>query len=246
MRIMRSLKERCITAIAVASEADLDAWHARYADEVVNIGPAPAAESYLVVDKIIAAAKESGADAIHPGYGFLAENADFAERCQAEGIVFIGPTPESIRAMGDKAAARHLAEEAGLPVVPGIADLAHEGDLMVTAAAIGYPLLLKPSAGGGGKGMVIVEQASALDAAAASARRLALAAFGDDRLLLERFVHPARHVEIQVFGDGQGDVVALGERECSLQRRHQKVVEECPSPLSLWLSASACQRLPLT
>ena len=229
VRVIRTLKTLGIKSVAVVSEADRGALHARLADEVVEIGPAAARESYLNQDRIIAAAKESGAQAIHPGYGFLSENATFSERCDQEGIVFIGPTAESIRAMGDKAAARDLAVEAGVPVVPGRNDLETDEQLLAAVDEIGLPLLLKPSAGGGGKGMTVVREKGQMLEAAATGRRLALAAFGDDTLIAERFVRPARHIEIQVFADGEGEVVALGERECSLQRRHQKVVEECPS-----------------
>ncbi len=231
VRVIHSLKALGIQSVAVCSEADRGALHARLADEVLEIGPAPARESYLDQDRIIAAAKASGAEAIHPGYGFLSENAEFSERCDHEGIVFIGPSAASIRAMGDKAAARDLAAEAGVPVVPGRSEIAGDEDLLAAADEVGFPLLLKPSAGGGGKGMTVVRRREDLVEAAAAGRRLAKAAFGDDRLIVERFVRPARHVEVQVFGDGAGRAVAIGERECSLQRRHQKVVEECPSPV---------------
>ncbi len=230
VRIIRTLRQLGIEVVALASDADTEAQHVRLADKVVNIGPAPAISSYLDMDKVLLAAKETQCCAIHPGYGFLAENADFAARCQDEGIVFVGPRAESILAMGDKARARDLAMAAGVPVVPGKNDVSAE-DLEAAAVEVGRPLLLKPSAGGGGKGMVIVREGDDVAAAAVAARRVAKAAFGDDRLIVERFVHPARHVEIQVFADRHGGAVALGERECSLQRRHQKVVEECPSPV---------------
>ncbi|MCB9830950.1 MAG: ATP-grasp domain-containing protein [Planctomycetes bacterium] len=231
VRVIHSLKTLGIRSVAVHSEADRGALHVRLADEAIEIGPAPARESYLDQDRVIAAARESGAQAIHPGYGFLSENAEFSARCEREGLVFIGPSAESIRAMGDKAAARDLAERAGVPVVPGRSEIAGDDELLAAADEVGFPLLLKPSAGGGGKGMTVVHRREDLIEAAAAGRRLARAAFGDDRLIVERFVRPARHVEIQVFGDGAGRAVAIGERECSLQRRHQKVVEECPSPV---------------
>ncbi len=239
IRIMRTLRQMHIEIVALASDADLDAAHVRLADQVVHIGAAPASQSYLDMDKVIQAAKETDSCAIHPGYGFLSENAAFAQRCADEGIVFIGPSAESIIAMGDKSRARDIAVEAGVPVVPGCNDV-EEGDLAAAAKEVGRPLLLKPSAGGGGKGMVVVNDGENVLEAAVAARRVALAAFGDDRLIVERFVHPARHVEIQVFADGHGNAVALGERECSLQRRHQKVVEECPSPAT---SSAVRQRM---
>ncbi|MCA9319276.1 MAG: ATP-grasp domain-containing protein, partial [Planctomycetes bacterium] len=232
VRIARSLREAGIWVIAVYSEADRDALHVRVADQAVCIGGAAASQSYLVPERLLEAAAATQACAIHPGYGFLAENAAFSETCEKAGLVFIGPTGASIRAMGDKSAARELAQEADVPVVPGHRDVS-DADLERVAKEVGFPLLLKPSAGGGGKGMHRVESAARLVESARAARREARASFGDDRLIVERYVHPARHIEIQVFADGRGEVLALGERECSLQRRHQKVVEECPSPVLL-------------
>lgn len=227
-RILRSLREEGIASVAVASEVDRDALFVRLADEVVFIGPAAPQASYLSVDRILAAAESTGADAIHPGYGFLAERADFAEAVERAGLVFIGPTPTSIALMGDKSRAMEAAMEAGVPVLPGRRDV-KDPELAEAAKDLGFPLLIKPSAGGGGKGMRRVDSLEVLEEAASQARREAKAAFGDDRLILERWVHPARHIEVQVVGDGRGAVAALGERECSLQRRHQKILEECPS-----------------
>ncbi len=228
VRIFRSLREEGIRSVAVASEADRDALFVGVADEVVFIGPAAPQASYLSRERILAAAESTGAEAIHPGYGFLAERADFAEAVEKAGLVFIGPTPASIDLMGDKSRAMEAAAEAGVPVLPGRRDVADD-ELEAAARKLGLPLLIKPSAGGGGKGMRRVEDFESLRDAASQARREAKAAFGDDRLILERWVHPARHIEVQVVGDGKGAVVALGERECSLQRRHQKILEECPS-----------------
>ena len=228
VRIIHSLRQLGLRSVALASDADREALHARLADEVVDIGPAPAAESYLDMEKVLGAARDCSCCAIHPGYGFLSENADFAARCAEEGFVFIGPSAEAMLAMGDKSRARDIATSAGVPVVPGVSDVPPEG-LGDAAAEVGFPLLLKPSAGGGGKGMVVINRMEELQEGAETARRVAMAAFGDDRLIVERFVHPARHIEIQIFADRHGEAVALGERECSLQRRHQKVVEECPS-----------------
>jgi 3-methylcrotonyl-CoA carboxylase alpha subunit len=230
-RVIRTARRLGIATVAVYSDADRDALHVRSADEAVRIGPAPARDSYLRGDVIIAAARATGAEAIHPGYGFLSENAEFAEACAAAGIVFIGPLPHSIRAMGGKSAAKALMEKAGVPVVPGY----HGADQTIGVFAeharrIGYPILVKASAGGGGKGMRIVERESDLAEAIAAARREAAAAFGDDRVLIEKYLLRPRHIEVQVFGDSHGDVVHLCERDCSLQRRHQKVVEEAPAP----------------
>ncbi len=229
VRILRSLREEGIASVAVASEVDRDALFVRIADEVAFIGPAAPQASYLSGSRILAAAESTGADAIHPGYGFLAERAEFAEAVEKAGLVFIGPTPASIALMGDKSRAMEAAALAGVPVLPGRRDV-DDAELEAAAKELGFPLLIKPSAGGGGKGMRRVENPAALLDAACQARREAKAAFGDDRLILERWVHPARHIEIQVVGDGRGAVAALGERECSLQRRHQKILEECPSP----------------
>jgi 3-methylcrotonyl-CoA carboxylase alpha subunit len=230
-RIIRTARRLGIRSVAVYSEADRAARHVRLADEARLIGPAPARESYLKIEALIAAARESGAEAVHPGYGFLAENADFAEACGVAGLVFVGPPPAAIRAMGSKSEAKRLMIESGVPVVPGYHEAAQDKKRFHAAAAeIGYPVLVKASAGGGGKGMRIVEREDGLDAALDSARREAASAFGDERLLLERYLLRPRHVEIQLFADGHGNAVHLFERDCSIQRRHQKVIEEAPAP----------------
>jgi len=229
-RIIETARGLGIRCIAVHSDADADARHVALADRAVNIGPAPARESYLRIPAIIEAARAEGADAIHPGYGFLAENADFAQACIDAGLVFVGPPVAAIRAMGDKGAARALAEAAGVPVLPGATGEGLDAAALAREATrIGFPLVVKPVAGGGGKGMRIVADEAALDAALAAARREAAAAFGDDRLVLERWLDRPRHVEVQVFADRAGNVVHLFERDCSVQRRHQKVVEEAPA-----------------
>lgn len=229
-RVIRTLRELGIRSVAVYSDADADAAHVREADDAVRIGPAPAAESYLDIDAVIAAARTSGAQAIHPGYGFLSESVGLAEACAESGIVFIGPSVEALQIMGDKARARDHVMRYGVPVVPGFdARGLSDAEIAEEAARVGFPLLVKPSAGGGGKGMEVVSDAAGLAGALASARRVAAAAFGDDSLILERLIRRPRHIEVQVFGDAHGTVVALGERECTLQRRHQKVIEEAPS-----------------
>ncbi|MFF2390874.1 acetyl/propionyl/methylcrotonyl-CoA carboxylase subunit alpha [Agromyces sp. NPDC058104] len=232
VRVIRTLRRLGIRSIAVFADADADAPHVRLADEAVRIGPAPAAESYLDPARIVAAARESGAQAIHPGYGFLSEHAGFAAACRDAGIVFVGPGVEALDVMGDKIRAKRHVEASGVPTVPGIADpTLDDAALAAAGESIGYPLLVKPSAGGGGKGMQIARDARELATAIPAARRVALAAFGDDTLLLERLIERPRHIEVQVLADEYGEVVHLGERECSLQRRHQKVIEEAPSPL---------------
>lgn len=229
-RIIRTLRTLGIRSVAVYSDADADAPHVREADEAVRIGGAAAAESYLDIDAVIGAARATGAEAIHPGYGFLSESVGLAEACAESGIVFIGPSVEALQIMGDKAKARDHVVRSGVPVVPGFdARGLSDAEIAEEAAAIGFPLLVKPSAGGGGKGMEVVADAAALDSALASARRVARSAFGDDALILERLIRRPRHIEVQVFGDTHGTVIALGERECTLQRRHQKVIEEAPS-----------------
>lgn len=231
MRIARTCRALGVRVVAVYSEADRAALHVRAADEAYCIGPAPARESYLNIDAIVAAARESGAEAIHPGYGFLSENAAFAARVAAAGIAFVGPPAEAIRAMGDKAEAKRLMEAAGVPTVPGYqGEDQSDARLAVEAERIGFPLLIKASAGGGGRGMRAVEEPVRFTEQLAGARREALSAFGDDRVLLERLVQRGRHVEVQVFADQHGHCLYLGERDCSAQRRHQKVVEEAPSP----------------
>jgi acetyl-CoA/propionyl-CoA carboxylase, biotin carboxylase, biotin carboxyl carrier protein len=232
LRVIRTLHSLGIRAVAVYSDADAHAPHVRAADVAVRLGPAPAAQSYLSIPAVLAAVRATGAQAVHPGYGFLAENAAFATACADAGVVFVGPPPSAIAAMGDKIRAREAATAAGVAVVPGAsgAGLA-DRNLAEVAAQVGYPVLLKPSAGGGGKGMREVHDPAALPDAVAAARREARASFGDDTLLVERLVTTPRHIEIQVLADAHGAVIHLGERECSLQRRHQKVVEEAPSPL---------------
>ncbi len=232
VRIIRTLRRMGIRSIAVYSDADADGLHRRAADVAVRIGPAPANDSYLNIANVIAAARETGAQAIHPGYGFLSENPALARACAASGIVFVGPPVAAIEAMGDKIAAKATVAASGVPVVPGsnAAGLDDEA-LGAAAVAVGFPVLLKPSAGGGGKGMRLVESLDQLGAAIESARREARHSFGDDTLLVERFVTNPRHIEIQVLADSYGNVVHLGERECSLQRRHQKIIEEAPSIL---------------
>ncbi|MFC9257378.1 ATP-binding protein [Amycolatopsis thailandensis] len=232
VRVIRSLRGLGVRSIAVYSDADAHARHVREAHTAVRIGPAEAAKSYLSIPAIVQAALDTGAQAVHPGYGFLAENAEFARACAEAGLVFIGPPVEAIDAMGDKIRAKATVSEAGVPVVPGASDVDIPEDGFADAAAkVGFPLLLKPSAGGGGKGMRLVTELSELDAAVESARREAKGSFGDDTLLMERFVTTPRHIEIQVLADTHGNVIHLGERECSLQRRHQKIIEEAPSVL---------------
>ncbi|MEK7277121.1 MAG: acetyl-CoA carboxylase biotin carboxylase subunit, partial [Chloroflexota bacterium] len=232
VRIIRACRELGIQTVAVFSEADRSAMHVRYADEAYWIGPAPSRESYLRIDKILDVAKKSGVDAIHPGYGFLAEREEFAQACADADITFIGPKPSSIAAMGDKAVARATVTKAGIPVVPGTegeGSLSNE-EIVAVAPQIGFPLLIKATAGGGGKGMREVFSPDDLPQALASARREAESAFGDGNVYLEKLVTGARHIEIQILADTEGNVIHLGERECSIQRRHQKVLEESPSP----------------
>ncbi|QFZ24828.1 acetyl-CoA carboxylase biotin carboxylase subunit [Saccharothrix syringae] len=232
VRVIRALRGLGIRSVAVYSDADADARHVRLADEAVRLGPAAARESYLSIERVVEAALATGARAVHPGYGFLAENAEFARACDKAGLVFIGPPAEAIEAMGDKIRAKLTVSAAGVPVVPGRTEVGMtDDDLVAASAEIGFPVLLKPSAGGGGKGMRLVRSADDLREAIESARREARGSFGDDALLVERFVDNPRHIEIQVLADAHGTVVHLGERECSLQRRHQKIIEEAPSPL---------------
>ena len=231
VRVIRTARRLGLRTIAVYSEADAGALHVRMADEAHAIGPAPAAQSYLVAETIIAAAKAAGADCIHPGYGFLSENAAFAEACRDVGIVFVGPPPDAIRAMGLKDRAKALMEKAGVPVVPGYhGDKQDAAFLKRKAYEIGYPVLIKAVAGGGGKGMRKVERHADFDAALEAAQREAKGAFGDAHVLIEKYVNAPRHIEMQVFADGHGNAVHLNERDCSLQRRHQKVIEEAPAP----------------
>jgi acetyl-CoA carboxylase, biotin carboxylase subunit len=232
VRIIRALRETGILSVAVYSDADRAALHVRMADEAIHIGPSPSAESYLRIDRILDAARRTGAEAIHPGYGFLSENAAFAAACESAGIVFIGPPAAAMHAVGSKTRARRLAIEAGAPVVPGTeAALESAAQARMVARELGYPVLLKASAGGGGKGMRRVDGEQDLDSALRDAASEAERAFADSEVYLEKLIERPRHIEIQVFGDSHGNLVHLGERECSIQRRHQKVMEECPSPL---------------
>ncbi|HEX7967895.1 MAG TPA: biotin carboxylase N-terminal domain-containing protein, partial [Stellaceae bacterium] len=230
-RVIRTARRLGIRSAAVYSEADAGALHVAMADEAYPIGPAPARESYLSIPRLIDAARRARAEAVHPGYGFLSENADFAEACDAAGIVFIGPPASAIRAMGSKAAAKALMEKAGVPLVPGYhGEAQDEKRLAKEAQRIGYPVLIKASAGGGGKGMRVVAGAETFAAALAAAKRESLSAFGDDRVLIEKYLTRPHHIEMQVFADRQGNTVHLFERDCSIQRRHQKVIEEAPAP----------------
>ena len=232
VRVIRTLRAMGIRSVAVFSDADAGARHVAEADDAVRIGPAPARQSYLDIDAVVGAAVRTGAQAVHPGYGFLSENADFAGALDRSGITFIGPPARAIATMGDKITAKDTVARFGVPVVPGIARPGlTDAELIAAADEIGYPVLVKPSAGGGGKGMRMVERPADMSAALTSARRESAAAFGDDTLFLERFVLVPRHIEVQVLADRHGNVIHLGERECSLQRRHQKVIEEAPSPL---------------
>ncbi|NOZ61493.1 MAG: acetyl-CoA carboxylase biotin carboxylase subunit [Calditrichaeota bacterium] len=232
VRIMRTCREMGISTVAVYSEADQTARHVVYADEAHLLGPAPANESYLVIDKIIEIAKESGAEAIHPGYGFLAENPIFAQRVVENGLIFIGPKPETIALLGDKMAARQIMERANVPIVPGMKEpIFSPQQALQFAQQVGYPILLKAAAGGGGKGMRIVRNDSEIEEMFLRAQSEAQSAFGDKRVYLEKYLEKPRHIEIQILADAHGNVIHLGERECSIQRRHQKVIEESPSPV---------------
>jgi acetyl-CoA carboxylase, biotin carboxylase subunit len=231
LRVQRACREVGIATVAVHSTADADAMHVRLADESVCIGPPPAAESYLNIPRLLAACEITGADAIHPGYGFLSENARFAEILEEHGITFIGPTSEHIRIMGDKIEAKETAKRLGIPVVPGSdGAVTNEAQALKVAKEMGFPVLIKAAAGGGGRGMKVARSADELDMALRTARAEAKAAFGDDSVYIEKYLSKPRHIEVQVFGDGKGNAIHLGERDCSLQRRHQKVWEEAPSP----------------
>jgi acetyl-CoA carboxylase, biotin carboxylase subunit len=232
VRIVRALRELDIGSVAVYSDADRAALHVRMADEAAHLGASPSSESYLRIDKILAAAEDHGVDAIHPGYGFLSENADFAEACERAGIVFIGPSAAAIRKMGSKTEARKVAMAAGAPVTPGTESaVASVDEARATARRIGYPVLLKAAAGGGGKGMRRVDSESELEGALRDAASEAEHAFHSSEIYIEKLLERPRHIEIQIIGDQHGNLIHLGERECSIQRRHQKVIEECPSPL---------------
>jgi 3-methylcrotonyl-CoA carboxylase alpha subunit len=237
-RVIRTAKAMGLRTVAVYSEADRDAMHVAMADEAVLLGPARARDSYLNIERVIEAARKSGAEAVHPGYGFLSESAEFAQACLDAGLVFVGPTADMIRAMGSKSGSKMLMEQADVPLVPGYhGEAQDEATLAKAADKIGFPVLVKASAGGGGRGMRIVRSANELAAAIVSAKREAKAAFGDDRMLIEKFVDNPRHIEVQIIGDSHGKLLSLFERECTLQRRHQKVIEEAPSP-----TLSATQR----
>ena len=230
-RVIRTARRMGIATVAVYSDADADALHVREADEALPIGPAPSSESYLRIDRIVAACRDSGAEAVHPGYGFLSENAAFAEALAAAGVTFIGPGPEAIAAMGDKIQSKRLARAAGVTTVPGNLDVIHDAEAAVgVAREIGYPVMIKASAGGGGKGMRIAANDGEVRDQFRSAASEAKSSFADDRMFVEKYIEEPRHIEIQVLGDAHGNIVHLGERECSIQRRHQKVIEEAPSP----------------
>jgi acetyl-CoA carboxylase biotin carboxylase subunit len=244
LRIQRACKELGIATVAVHSTADADAMHVRLADESVCIGPPPASESYLNIPRLLAACEITGADAIHPGYGFLSENARFAEILEEHDITFIGPTSEHIRIMGDKIEAKVTAKRLGIPVVPGSdGGVANEVEALRVAKSMGFPVLIKAAAGGGGRGMKVARSADDLEMAFRTARAEAKAAFGDDSVYIEKYLTHPRHIEIQVFGDGKGNAIHLGERDCSLQRRHQKILEEAPSPA---LNAEQRQKIGTT
>ncbi len=230
VRILRTCRELGISTVAVYSDADRDSLHVRYADEARRIGPAPSSESYLDIDAVLRAARETGADSLHPGYGFLAENPEFAKRCEEVGLVFIGPTPEAVALMGDKVEARRVARKAGVPIVPGSEPMSSDADALGEAKRIGFPLLVKAVAGGGGKGMRIVSSESELETALRQARSEASSSFGNPSVYLEHYLYRPRHIEFQIVADDAREVVHLLERECSIQRRHQKLIEECPSP----------------
>jgi acetyl-CoA carboxylase biotin carboxylase subunit len=241
LRIQRACRELGIATVAVHSTADADAMHVRLADESVCIGPPPARDSYLNIPRLLAACEITGADAIHPGYGFLSENARFAEILEEHNITFIGPTSEHIRIMGDKIEAKETAKRLGIPVVPGSdGAVKSEAEAMDVAKAMGFPVLIKATAGGGGRGMKVAHTPADLGLALSTAKSEAAAAFGNDSVYIEKYLTKPRHIEIQVFGDGQGNAIHLGERDCSLQRRHQKILEESPSPA---LNAEARKRI---
>ena len=229
LRIIRACREMGIAPVAVYSDVDRNALHVRQADEAYLLGAAPPRESYLSIDKILAIARRSGAEAIHPGYGFLAENTAFAEACRRDGIVLVGPPPEAMRLMGDKLAARRTARETGVPVVPGTETPVGKSEALAAARKAGYPVLIKAAAGGGGKGIRLVRSSREIESALSVCSSEAASAFGDGAVYVEKYLEPVRHVEVQVLGDSEGHVVALGERECSIQRRHQKLIEESPS-----------------
>lgn len=232
VRIMRTCREMGIATVAVYSDADIRSLHVLSADQAVSLGSPEPSKSYLDIDKIINAAKDSGADAVHPGYGFLAENAEFAERCESAGLIFIGPPPRAIRDLGDKITARRIMMEGGVPVIPGTAESVNDiNAVSADAEKIGYPVLVKAAAGGGGKGMRVVHNPADLSDACESSSREAAGAFGNGTIFIEKYLSPSRHVEFQILADSFGNVIHLNERECSIQRRHQKIIEETPSPV---------------
>jgi acetyl-CoA carboxylase, biotin carboxylase subunit len=231
IRIMRACRELGFLSVAIYSDSDREALHTRYADEAVYIGPTPASQSYLNIDAVLSAALKSGADAIHPGYGFLSENTQFAESVEESGLIFIGPSPESIALTGDKMAARRIAQEAGVPILPGCEfNLLDETIPTEIKTKIGFPILVKAVSGGGGRGIRLAKNEEELLSMVSSASQEAKLAFGDDQVYIEKFIRPARHIEVQILGDGKGNVLVIGERECSIQRRHQKLIEESPAP----------------
>ncbi|MDO9546577.1 MAG: acetyl-CoA carboxylase biotin carboxylase subunit [Pelolinea sp.] len=231
IRIIRACRELGFSSVAVYSDGDREALHTRYADEAVNIGPTPASQSYLNIDAVLSAAVNSGADAVHPGYGFLSENTEFAQRVEDSGLIFIGPSPQSIALTGDKLAARRIAQEAGVPILPGCEfNLSDENIPDEIRTEIGFPVLAKAVSGGGGRGIRLANNEDELKNMVTSASQEAKLAFGDDQVYIEKFIRPARHIEVQILGDGKGNVLVIGERECSIQRRHQKLIEESPAP----------------
>ncbi|HWT79124.1 MAG TPA: biotin carboxylase N-terminal domain-containing protein, partial [Candidatus Methylomirabilis sp.] len=231
IRLIRACRELSIANVAVFSEADRASLHVRYADEAYCIGPPSSSQSYLNMDAVLETARLSGAEAIHPGYGFLAENAEFAQRCESAGIVFIGPPSSAIRALGSKTSGRRLATTAGVPVVPGAINDLSDAEVAASAREIGLPVVIKATAGGGGKGMRVVREMGDLPSAIRAARSEAESAFGNSAIYVEKYLASPRHVEMQILADQQGHIIYLGERECSVQRRHQKVIEEAPSPI---------------
>lgn len=231
VRIIRACRDLGYASVAIYSDRDREALHTRYADEAVYVGPTPAAQSYLNIDAVMAAARKTGADAIHPGYGFLSENAVFAEKVEQAGIVFIGPDSKAISVTGDKLAARHIAADAGVPVLPGCDFKLTDAQIPPSIGCeIGYPVLVKAVSGGGGRGIRLARSDEELMQTVKAASQEAKLAFGDDQVYIEKFIRPARHIEVQILGDGQGNVLVIGERECSIQRRHQKIIEESPAP----------------
>jgi acetyl-CoA carboxylase biotin carboxylase subunit len=231
VRLIRACRDLGFSSVAVYSDSDREALHTRYADEAVYIGPTPASKSYLNINAILSAARKSGADAVHPGYGFLSENPEFAERVEKAGLIFIGPSPQSIALTGDKLAARRIANEVGVPVLPGCEfNLSDENIPEAIGAEIGFPVLVKAVSGGGGRGIRLAQNEDELKNTVTSASQEAKLAFGDEHVYIEKFIRPARHIEVQILGDGKGNVLVIGERECSIQRRHQKLIEESPAP----------------